>query len=49
MVEWASNDLGKEFLMPNQKGEGNEEGLNWYEKMEWTMMLKLWGEGTGKT
>jgi hypothetical protein len=28
MVEWTSNDLGTEFLMPNQKAEEDEEGLN---------------------
>jgi hypothetical protein len=39
--EWTSNDLQKEFLMPNQKIEEKYEGLNSDWKLEWAMMLKF--------
>jgi hypothetical protein len=28
LFEWTSNDEQKEFVMPNQKAEEKEEGLN---------------------
>jgi hypothetical protein len=47
-LEWTSNGLRKEFLMPNQKAEETEEGLNCDGKVEWTTVLKLWGQKLGK-
>jgi hypothetical protein len=51
-LKWAGHvfrmdQQRKEFLTPKQKAEEKEGGLNYDGKMEWTIMLKLWGKETG--
>jgi hypothetical protein len=41
LFEWTSNDV--------QKKKKKGEGLKWNGKIEWSMVLKLWGKENGKT
>jgi hypothetical protein len=44
LLNWKCNDTRIEFLMPKQKADERQEGLDWEGKMECISILKHWEE-----